>query len=281
MNPADRRVSVLFPCRDAAAHLPEAIASIRDQTFEAYEVLAVDDGSTDLTRQLLHAWADEDPRVRLLRTPRRGLVPALASALAAARCALVARMDADDVAEPDRLAQQVALLDRDPSVAACGTGVEYFPPEHVRNGAMRYQAWLNSLCTPEDIARDVFVECPLAHPTLMIRRSVLLAVGGYRELDWPEDYDLVLRVWAAGHRLPPAHAPGSRNGPARRRWRRRPPASVRRTERPDRCSASPAGPSPACRRRRCRGGTAWSRPVPRRCRSARPVPRACRAVRSR
>jgi len=195
------RVSILMPCRNAAARLPETIASLEAQTFADYEVVAVDDGSSDATPELLDAWARRDGRVRVLRPPVRGLVAALNAGLDAARGVLVARMDADDVAEPTRLEKQVAFLDAHPDIAACGTRVHYFPDEIVRDGARRYERWLNSLVTPDDIARDIFVECPIAHPALMARRAALLEVGGYRDMGWPEDYDLVLRLWSAGHRL--------------------------------------------------------------------------------
>ena len=195
------RVSILMPCRDAAPHLSAAIASVRAQSFEDYEVVAVDDGSRDDTGARLSEWAQNDRRVRVLETGRRGLVAALATGLAAVRGELVARMDADDVADPRRLERQLALMDADPRIAATGTGVEYFPAEAVREGARRYEAWINGLSHPDEIARDIFVECPIPHPTLMIRRNVLVGVGGYRELGWPEDYDLVLRLWAAGYRM--------------------------------------------------------------------------------
>ncbi len=200
------RVAVVIPCRDAAATLPAAIASMQAQTLRDFEVLAIDDGSADATFATLRAWARDDGRVRILRTEPRGIVPALASGLAEARGELVARMDADDVAAPVRLARQVALMDADPGLAACGTGVRYFPRSAVRDGARRYEAWVNGLLTHDDIGRNIFVECPIPHPTLMIRRHVLTAVGGYRDLGWPEDYDLVLRLWTAGHRM--AKLPG-------------------------------------------------------------------------
>lgn len=195
------RVTVVLPCRDAAARLPEAIASLEAQTFRDFEVIAVDDGSEDETFALLYAWARRDGRVRVLRSPVRGVVGALAAGVAAAHGELVARMDADDVADPTRLERQVALLDARPGIAACGTGVRYFPEDLVRDGARRYERWLNALVEPEQIERDLFVECPIAHPTLVVRRSALLGVGGYRDLGWPEDYDLVLRLWAAGYRM--------------------------------------------------------------------------------
>lgn len=195
------RLSVLLPCRDAAGELPEAVASLEAQTFRDFEVVAVDDHSTDDTFAILRAWAERDGRVRVLRSQRPGLVSALSTGLAAARGELVARMDADDIADPRRFEQQVALLDARHDIAACGTRVRYFPEKVVRDGARRYERWINALIEPEDHARDIFVECPIPHPTLVIRRSVLHAVGGYRNLGWPEDYDLVLRLWAAGYRM--------------------------------------------------------------------------------
>ncbi len=194
-------VSILLPCRDAALHLPSAIASLRQQTFEDYEVVALDDGSGDATFAELYTWAQQDHRVRVMQTHGRGLVAALATGLAAARGEFVARMDADDIAVADRLEKQVALLDAEPTLAACGALVEYFPADEVQNGARRYERWINGLQDPEAIARDIFVECPVPHPTLVVRRPALMAVGGYRDLGWPEDYDLVLRLWSAGYRI--------------------------------------------------------------------------------
>jgi len=195
------RVSILLPCRNAENTLDDAIYSLRGQTFADFEVIAVNDGSTDTTGALLDAWADRDPRILVTHRNYRGIVAALQDAAARASADLMARMDADDVARPERLAKQVAYLDEHDSVAACGTQIRYFPTEAVRDGARRYEAWINSLVTPDEIERDLFVECPIPHPTLMMRRDVFEAVGGYVGCDWPEDYDLVLRCWVAGHRF--------------------------------------------------------------------------------
>jgi len=201
--PADRvpRVSILLPCYNAAVTLPDAIASIEQQTFRDYEVLAVDDGSTDVTPALLHRWRERDRRVMLLSQAHAGIVAALTRALEAASGEIAARMDADDVAHPERLTRQLQLLDNDAFIAACGTGVRYFPADAVRDGARRYEQWLNTIFSSDDVAREIFVECPIAHPTLCVRRTALDAVGGYADRGWPEDYDLILRLYAAGFRM--------------------------------------------------------------------------------
>jgi glycosyltransferase involved in cell wall biosynthesis len=158
----------------------------------------VDDGSADETRALLDAWAQRDPRVRVLTQPALGIVPALQRAIAAAKGDILVRMDADDVAYSTRIAKQVQLLDENPDIGACGTLVRYFPRGSVAGGAQRYESWINALVEHADIARDIFVECPIAHPTMAVRREALEAVGGYQDNGWPEDYDLVFRMWTEG-----------------------------------------------------------------------------------
>lgn len=152
------------------------------------------------------------------------MVPALQRAVSEARAPILARMDADDVADPDRLRRQLGLLRRRSDVAACGTGVEYFPRDRAGSGTRRYEKWLNSLHEPAELWRDLLVECPLAHPTLMVRAASLSRAGGYRDPGWPEDYDLVLRLHAEGL--------ACANVPARlHRWRLGPDRLSRRSDR--------------------------------------------------
>lgn len=188
---------MLLPCRDAEDHLPACIASLEGQTLDDLEIVAVEDGSRDGTGDLLASWARRDGRVRVL-SGGEGLVPSLQAAAEAARAPLLARMDADDVALPERLERQADALDARPGLAACGTGVRYVPRSRAGEGYRRYERWLNGLREPEDLRRALFVECPVAHPTLMIRRSAYRALGGYRDAGWPEDYDLLLRLHRAG-----------------------------------------------------------------------------------
>lgn len=195
------RVSILLPCRDAEPFLGACIDSLAAQSEPRFEVLALDDGSVDGTGPLLRAWAERDPRVRLVDRDGSGIVAALRRLSGEARSPLLARMDADDVARPGRLAAQLRLLVRRPDVAACGTGVRYFPRPRRGSGYLRYEGWINGLTEPAAVERDLFVECPIAHPTLMARRDAFEAVGGYRDAGGPEDYDLILRLAAAGYRM--------------------------------------------------------------------------------
>jgi GT2 family glycosyltransferase len=195
------RVSVLLPVRDGEAHLEQAVRSILAQTYRSLELIAVDDGSRDRTGEILRALGEDDPRVTTISTEPRGIIPALETARSRARGELLARMDADDVSHPERLAKQVGLMDAAPDVVLCGTQVEYFPRRGLKDGARRYESWLNSTHDHRDIERELFVECPLAHPTFLLRAEALENAGGYRDRGWPEDYDLVLRLWRAGGRF--------------------------------------------------------------------------------
>jgi glycosyltransferase involved in cell wall biosynthesis len=186
--------------RDARATLGPCLDSLAAQTLADHEVVAVDDGSTDGSGALLDERARRDPRLTVLHSPPRGLVPALNQALLAARAPVLARMDADDLAHPERLARQADRLDLDPGVDVLGCRIALLGGR--RNRGMRaYVEWLNRLVDHESIVRDLFVESPLAHPSVAMRATTLRGLGGWRAFDGPEDYDLWLRAWEAGLRF--------------------------------------------------------------------------------
>jgi glycosyltransferase involved in cell wall biosynthesis len=193
-------VSILLPVRDALQTLPACLASIQRQRGPSWECVAVDDGSSDGSGAWLARAAAVDPRVRVYEQPPSGIVAALQHGLGQCRGEYVARMDADDLMLSRRLERQVAMLAGAPDLAGVGCHVRLFPRRGLLAGLLAYEAWLNSLTTAEGVARDAFVECPLAHPSLMLRRSVL-EQHGYRDEGWPEDYDLVLRLLGAGLQL--------------------------------------------------------------------------------
>jgi glycosyltransferase involved in cell wall biosynthesis len=194
-------VSVLLPFRDAAATLEEALDSVLAQRGVAAEVIAVDDGSRDGGGAIAARLAARHRGLRLLASGGVGIAGALELARAAARAPLLSRMDADDVSRPERLARQRDALLARPELAVLGARVEPFPDEAVGEGLRRYVAWQNGLLLPADHAREIFIESPLCHPSVMLRREPLEAVGGWREGPFPEDYDLWLRLDARGYAL--------------------------------------------------------------------------------
>ena len=194
------RISVLLPVRNAAPFLEACLASLAAQTLGNHEVVVVDDGSTDETPRLLQGIVDT--RVRVVRVQARGLVAALDAGLAAVRGSLLARMDADDVAYPERLAIQAARLEADATVDILGSRVRLAGGTPRGNAGMRsYVEWSNGLLDHDAIVSDIFVESPLVHPSVAMRTEALRGLGGYRDVGGPEDYDLWLRAHAAGLRF--------------------------------------------------------------------------------
>jgi glycosyltransferase involved in cell wall biosynthesis len=194
-------VSVLMPCYNASNTLEEALQSLIEQTYQDFEIVAVDDGSIDSTPSILSRWSQEGnfgSRLRVLTQAHCGIIPALNSGLSACRGNFIARMDTDDRCHPQRLEKQIQFLDSHPDIAVLGCLVRLFPEGSVREGFRIYVDWLNTLVTNEQICREIFVESPLAHPSVMVQREWLDQVGGYQEHGWPEDYDLWLRMYLQG-----------------------------------------------------------------------------------
>lgn len=184
-------MTVLLPVRDGAATVGRAVASVLAQTFIDLELVVVDDASRDNTRAVLAAV--DDPRLRVVVGPGRGIVDALRAGLAVAQGELVARMDADDTCAPDRLALQVASLDAHPEVTAVSSAFAVLEPD---GGPRRVEP---TLLDDGDLARELLVHNPFAHGATTIRRAALDAAGGYRH-GWTgaEDYDLWRRLRAVG-----------------------------------------------------------------------------------
>jgi glycosyltransferase involved in cell wall biosynthesis len=184
-------VSVLLPVYNAVATVREAARSVLADESVALELIIVDDGSTDGTTEVVTALA-VDPRVRLISRPNRGLAASLNEGIAAASAPFIARMDADDVSAPNRFGTQVRYLHAHPDVVLVGGQIRrvidgvadsasHFPLEHdeIVGALLRGQ---HAMC----------------HPSIMIRRSALDAVGGYWEHGLAEDWDLFLRLSEAG-----------------------------------------------------------------------------------
>jgi glycosyltransferase involved in cell wall biosynthesis len=193
-------VSVLLPVFNAEATLPACLRSIQRQTSCSWQGVLIDDGSHDGSLAYARWMADRDPRFLVISTAHQGLVAALNTGLEYCRGRFVARMDADDLMHRERLAAQVQELQDNPNLTAVGCHVRLFPRRHLRDGRRAYESWLNSIDTARRVQQEAFVECPIAHPTLLIRRQTLVEFG-YHDCGWPEDYDLILRLLTRGQAI--------------------------------------------------------------------------------
>jgi glycosyltransferase involved in cell wall biosynthesis len=187
------RVSVLMPVFNTAQYLSEALESVRDQRFSDFELIVVNDGSTDGCSEILRAFATREPRMRLIERPNRGLIATRNQLLEEARGDLIAWMDSDDASLPDRLERQVGRFDSDPSLVCLGTNIQLVDPEGCPLGLEEFEQ------------EDQAVRAQQARgggfrfPSTMQRRSVATAVGGFRSpFRIGEDLDYLLRVAEQG-----------------------------------------------------------------------------------
>ena len=182
-------ISVLLPVHDAAPYLDAALDSLSRQTLGDFEIIAIDDGSTDGSREILERHAAADPRIAVHTQAAQGLVATLSRGLALAGGTYLARMDADDVAWPERFAAQAAFLAERPSVALVGGAIQEI------DAAGRPGAISRPPTEPAAIRALLPTRNCIAHPTVMARRAALIAAGGYRAaFVAAEDYDLWLRL---------------------------------------------------------------------------------------
>lgn len=192
------KVSVLIPCYNCVSTLPHALESVLAQSFDDFQIIAVDDGSTDGTGEVLSQFAAMDSRVKPVAMEHGGIVKALNLGLDLCASPYVARMDGDDTCLPERLLLQSGHLDRCPEVGLVSGMVEYGGDREKNAGYAYYVDWINTMATPERIRLNRFVESPLAHPSVMFRRELVDAYGPYRDGDFPEDYELWLRFLEQG-----------------------------------------------------------------------------------
>lgn len=194
------RLSVLLPVHNAADTLTACLESLKLQTFSDFEIVAVDHASEDSSREILKDWAMRDARLHIVRSQASSLPNVLNEGIAQCEGELIARMDADDLSLPARFARQIQALDRDPRLSFTGARVQFFGEGEISEGTRQYGAWVNSLATHDDVMRELFIECPLPHPTWLARREVF-EKHRYFDDGMPEDYHLLLRAAAGGMRM--------------------------------------------------------------------------------
>jgi glycosyltransferase involved in cell wall biosynthesis len=194
-------VSVLLPFHREKFFLAESIESILHQTCNSFEVLLISSDSDLETLSIARQFAEKDNRIRLLDAPGKGLSTALNHGLHQALAPYIARMDADDIAHSQRIEKQIQFLQQHPEIGVLSCRTSLLASNTSAPGIDHYIQWQNSLITPEDHYTNRFIESPVAHPTVIFRKSICEQHGGYSTEGIPEDYDRWLNWMSKGIRF--------------------------------------------------------------------------------
>ena len=182
-------ISVLMAVRDGAAFLDDALASLKKQDFQDFEIVLIDNGSRDETVRIIAAWATREPRLKPFRLERPGLARSLRYAASRASAPILARLDADDMAMPSRLGVQYAVMQRNPSLGLLGSSAE------IINGLGHKIGERHLPTTDWELKQFLDAGNPFVHSSVMMRRDAYERAGGYRDgLRVCEDFDLWCRM---------------------------------------------------------------------------------------
>jgi len=192
-------VSIIMSVYNGERYLSEAVNSILNQTFNDFEFIIVNDASTDDIWGILNQYKDK--RISIINNIENvGLTKSLNKGIQASKGKYIARMDADDISMPQRIALQVDFMERNENIAILGT--DYYPIDEL---GRRTQAKLDRPITSEEIRKNIFLYNPFIHSSLMIRKTVLDEFGGYdKRFELAQDYELSLRILSRyeGYNLP-------------------------------------------------------------------------------
>ena len=190
-------ISIILPAYNASMYLREAIDSVLAQSFRNFELIIINDGSTDNTKEIIHSF--NDPKIVCIdNIENKGLIYSLNAGISMAKGKYIARMDADDYCVPERLYLQKQLLDQNPEVAFTAGWISFMNEKSVITG---YWPLDRSTNTGRSIKRTLLSENCIAHPTVMGRKEIFQQYQYKADQKNLEDYDLWLRVMADGLRI--------------------------------------------------------------------------------
>lgn len=165
-------ITVLMPAYNAAEYIKEAIDSVLNQTFTDFELLIINDGSTDDTENIIKGYADK--RIKLHTQPNAGVIGALNKGLELSTADLIARFDADDICYPNRLKVQFDFMQSHPDYVLVGSATDYID----KDGEYLFE-WQPGAYSHEELQKAILTTCPFDHPAIMYRRDVAIKLSGY------------------------------------------------------------------------------------------------------
>jgi len=202
------KISIILPVKDTARYLRTCLDSILAQTYTNWELLAVDDASSDDCYSILQEYAQKDPRIKALQNPNPSLLNALRFGYAHSSGELIHRMDSDDVMPKDKLEVMVASISTPLDIRNDFRGIlitgatEYFSDEgEIGDGFKRYDKWLMKLAKTQSYREEVYKECVIPSNCWLVHRTDFDRIGSFEPDDFPEDYDLCFRFIAGGLKI--------------------------------------------------------------------------------
>ena len=198
------KISIIMPVKNTGDFLADCIRSVLSQDYPHWQLIAVDDHSTDESPLLIAALADADARISLLRNAGNGIIDALHTGYRASDGAYITRMDSDDIMPDHKLSSMLAQL-RDSGTGYIATGlVQYFSDTGLGQGYLNYENWLNNLSSHAANFTELYRECPIPSPCWMVHREDFDRAGAFSHDMYPEDYDLCFRFYRQGLQMLPA-----------------------------------------------------------------------------
>ncbi len=194
-------ISILMPAKNAAIFIEACILSVIQQTRTDWELIIVDDHSTDNTIEIIEKYTQKDRRINGLINEGDGILPALRLAQQHISGEYVTRMDADDLMPEDKLKTLLSLLQNSPPKSVATGKVQYFSRQPVSHGYLKYQDWLNGVVERDSFLDEIYRECTIASPNWMMHTSDFFSIGGYDSLLYPEDYDMVFQLRNNGFKI--------------------------------------------------------------------------------
>ncbi|MEC3907697.1 glycosyltransferase family 2 protein [Tamlana sp. 2201CG12-4] len=198
-------ISILIPFKDTEAFISDCLESILNQSYIHWEIIIVDDHSSDNSYNIVNTFAQKDDRIVLIKNSGSGIIDALQLAFKTSNGYYITRMDSDDVMPENKLEILLNnLLESGKHHVSTGL-VSYFSKNGISDGYKKYEDWLNRLTKTGSNYSEIYKECVIASPCWMLHREDLIACGAFDPNRYPEDYDLTFRFYKAGYQIIPCN----------------------------------------------------------------------------
>ncbi len=197
-------VSIITPFKNTEEFLPDCLNSIIKQTYKNWELILINDHSTDNSLEIATRFAIEDTRIKVFNNNGNGIIPALQQAFSISSGDYITRMDSDDLMSLDRIAVMTRQLTQNGRNHLAVGLVNYFSKTSLKSGFKSYETWINKLSIKGTNFTEIYKECVIPSPCWMIHRDDFIAAGGFNSNRYPEDYDLAFRFYKMNYKVIPA-----------------------------------------------------------------------------